>query len=111
MIKHWNYGHQNSRTDQSTNCSQRQCEPNAPLVGMMEAIQIAGRKRLRPILMTTVTTVLGLLPMAIGFGIGAELQRALAVAIMGGLLISTVVSLILVPVMYSLLERKDLGDG
>jgi len=78
---------------------------------MMEAIQIAGRKRLRPILMTTVTTVLGLLPMAIGFGTGAELQRALAVAIMGGLLISTVVSLILVPVMYSLLERKDLGGG
>ena len=78
---------------------------------MMEAIQMAGRKRLRPIVMTTVTTVLGLLPMAIGFGTGAELQRALAVVIMGGLLISTVVSLILVPVMYSLLERKDLGGG
>ncbi|MDZ7261248.1 MAG: efflux RND transporter permease subunit, partial [candidate division KSB1 bacterium] len=73
---------------------------------MREAILDAGQKRLRPILMTSVTTILGLLPMAIGLGEGAELQRPLAVTLIGGLFFSTMVTLFAVPVVYSYLERK-----
>jgi HAE1 family hydrophobic/amphiphilic exporter-1 len=76
---------------------------------MMEAIMLAGQKRFRPIVMTSATTVLGLIPMALGFGEGAELQRPLAVTILGGITISTFVSLVLVPVLYSVLEKKDEG--
>lgn len=71
---------------------------------LRDAILQAGRVRLRPILMTTATTVLGLLPMAIGWGQGAELQRPLAIALIGGLFISTAVTLMVVPVVYALLE-------
>lgn len=67
-----------------------------------DAVIEAGRKRFRPIIMTSVTTILGLLPMAIGFGKGAELQRPLALAIIGGLFTSTVLTLIVIPVIYSL---------
>ena len=67
-----------------------------------EAILEAGRLRLRPILMTTVTTVLGLLPLAAGWGAGADLRAPLAVAVIGGLLSATVLTLIVVPVIYSL---------
>ena len=67
------------------------------------AIIEAGRLRLRPILMTTVTTVLGLLPMAFGWGAGADLRSPLAVAVIGGLLSATFLTLVVVPVLYSLL--------
>ncbi|MCL7975842.1 MAG: efflux RND transporter permease subunit [marine benthic group bacterium] len=67
-----------------------------------EAILEAGRLRLRPILMTTVTTVLGLLPLAAGWGAGADLRAPLAVAVIGGLISATVLTLIVVPVIYSL---------
>ncbi len=67
-----------------------------------EAILEAGRLRLRPILMTTVTTVLGLLPLAAGWGAGADLRAPLAVAVIGGLISATVLTLIVVPVVYSL---------
>src|SRR5690606_13179844 len=60
----------------------------------------AGRLRLRPILMTTSTTTLGLLPLAIGLGTGAELQAALARVVIGGLLASGLVTLVLIPVVY-----------
>jgi HAE1 family hydrophobic/amphiphilic exporter-1 len=66
------------------------------------AILEAGRLRLRPILMTTVTTVLGLLPLAAGWGAGADLRAPLAVAVIGGLISATVLTLIVVPVVYSL---------
>ena len=69
--------------------------------GLREAIFDASQKRFRPILMTSVTTILGLLPMAIGFGEGAELQRPLAITLITGLIISTFVSLIAVPVFYT----------
>ncbi len=69
------------------------------------AIMEAGRDRLRPILMTTITTVLGLLPLALGFGEGAELRAPMAIAIVGGLLAATVLTLIVVPVVYSLVEK------
>jgi multidrug efflux pump subunit AcrB len=71
-----------------------------------EALEIAGRVRLRPILMTTLCTLFGLLPLALGLGAGAELQRPLALAVIGGLTLSTFVTLYLVPVAYRALSRS-----
>ena len=71
-----------------------------------EALEIAGRVRLRPILMTTLCTLFGLLPLALGFGAGAELQRPLALAVIGGLSVSTVVTLFLVPIAYRAARRS-----
>jgi HAE1 family hydrophobic/amphiphilic exporter-1 len=65
-----------------------------------EAVTEAGRLRLRPILMTTTTTVLGLLPLALGIGIGADIQAAFARVVIGGLVASTLVTLLLIPVAY-----------
>jgi HAE1 family hydrophobic/amphiphilic exporter-1 len=65
----------------------------------------AGRRRLRPILMTTLTSVLGLIPLALGIGEGAEAQAPLARAVVGGLTSSTLVTLIFIPVVYSLAHR------
>ena len=70
------------------------------------AIMEAGRARLRPILMTTLTTALGLLPMAIGFGEGSEVRTPMAITVIGGLLVSTLLTLLVIPVVYSLLDRK-----
>jgi HAE1 family hydrophobic/amphiphilic exporter-1 len=69
-------------------------------MGAAEAVVEAGRLRLRPILMTTLTTVLGLSPLALGLGAGAEIQAALARVVVGGLLASALVTLVLVPVTY-----------
>ncbi len=71
-----------------------------------EALVEAGLKRMRPILMTTATTVLGLLPMAVGLGEGAELRAPLAVTVIGGLTVATVLTLVVIPVVYTLLDRK-----
>ncbi|WP_457653327.1 efflux RND transporter permease subunit [Rhodocaloribacter sp.] len=71
-----------------------------------EAIVEAGRLRLRPILMTTLTTTLGLLPLAVGFGEGAEIRAPMAVTVIGGLVVSTMLTLIVIPVMYAILDRK-----
>jgi hydrophobic/amphiphilic exporter-1 (mainly G- bacteria), HAE1 family len=68
------------------------------------AILTAGTTRLRPILMTTLTTVLGLFPMSLGFGDGSELLAPLATVVIGGLLFSTLLTLIFIPVLYSLLD-------
>ena len=73
---------------------------------LVEAIRISGSRRLRPILMTTLTTVLGLLPLAIGLGEGGETQAPLARVVIGGLLSSTLITLVLVPVVYAIFERK-----
>jgi HAE1 family hydrophobic/amphiphilic exporter-1 len=70
-----------------------------------EAIEAAGRARFRPILMTTITTVLGLLPLALGLGAGAEIRAPLAIAVVGGLLSATVLTLLVVPVLYQALEQ------
>jgi HAE1 family hydrophobic/amphiphilic exporter-1 len=75
------------------------------------AILEAGRLRLRPILMTTVTTVLGLLPLAAGWGAGADLRAPLAVAVIGGLISATVLTLIVVPVVYSLVVSPRVPVG
>jgi CzcA family heavy metal efflux pump len=71
-----------------------------------EALVAAGKIRVRPILMTTLATLFGLLPLALGIGSGAELQKPLALAVIGGLLLSTFITLLLMPVLYSLLGRK-----
>lgn len=71
------------------------------------AVIEAGRVRLRPILMTTLTTLLGLLPMAVGIGEGSESNAPLARAVVGGLSASTIFTLILIPVLYTLLARKE----
>jgi multidrug efflux pump subunit AcrB len=69
-----------------------------------EAILRTGQVRLRPILMTTASAILGMLPIAFGWGAGAELRQPMAVAIIGGLVTSTLLSLIVVPVVYTLIE-------
>ena len=69
------------------------------------AIEQAGRQRLRPILMTSLCTALGLVPMALGIGEGAELQAPLARVVIGGLMTSTVITLVFVPAMYTLFEE------
>jgi HAE1 family hydrophobic/amphiphilic exporter-1 len=74
-------------------------------MGLREAILEAGRVRLRPIIMTTVTTVLGLAPMALGIGRGADLRAPLAIAVIGGLMMATLLTLIVVPVVYAQVER------
>ncbi len=71
-----------------------------------EAVLEAGRRRFRPILMTTLTTSLGLLPLAIGVGEGGEAQAPLARTVIGGLLSSTIVTLFLIPTIYTLFNRK-----
>jgi multidrug efflux pump subunit AcrB len=72
-----------------------------------EAILDAARLRLRPILMTTLTTVVGMLPLAIGIGEGSEMLRPLAVTIVAGLSFSMLVSLLLVPVFYELTHLRQ----
>ena len=71
-----------------------------------DAVMEAGSARLRPILMTTITTALGLLPMALGFGDGAELRTPLAISVISGLLVSTALTLILIPTLYVLVDRS-----
>jgi HAE1 family hydrophobic/amphiphilic exporter-1 len=72
----------------------------------ISAIREGARLRLRPIMMTTLTTVLGLLPMALGLGEGSEMRTPMAITVIGGLLTSTMLTLLVVPVMYSLLDRR-----
>lgn len=69
------------------------------------AVIEAGRARLRPILMTMLTTVLGLLPLAIGIGSGSEVRAPMAITVIGGLMLSTLLTLVVVPVMYMVLDR------
>jgi HAE1 family hydrophobic/amphiphilic exporter-1 len=71
-----------------------------------QALVQAGLKRMRPILMTSATTVLGLLPMALGIGEGAELRAPLAVTVIGGLTVATALTLVVIPVIYTLLDRR-----
>ncbi len=72
----------------------------------LEAIVQAGSVRLRPILMTTLTTVLGLLPMALGLGEGAEIRTPMAITVIAGLISSTVLTLIVIPTVYAVLDRS-----
>ncbi|MEX2334188.1 MAG: efflux RND transporter permease subunit, partial [Pseudohongiella sp.] len=75
---------------------------------IIPAVIKSGRLRLRPILMTTLTTVLGLFPLAVGFGAGAEMQAALARVVIGGLVASTLITLVFIPIVY--VAANDLRD-
>ncbi|NLI45912.1 MAG: efflux RND transporter permease subunit [Acidobacteria bacterium] len=71
-----------------------------------EALVAAGQVRLRPILMTTLTTMLGLLPMSLGLGEGAEIRAPMAITVMSGLMFSTLLTLIVIPVVYEAVDRR-----
>jgi len=76
-------------------------------LAIRDAILEAGSARLRPILMTSLTTALGLLPMALGFGEGAEVRTPMAITVIGGLSVSTLLTLVVIPVVYSLMDRRQ----
>lgn len=82
---------------------------------LYSAILISGRSRLRPVLMTSATTILAMLPLAISKGSGSELWRPMGIAVIGGLIFSTLVTLVLVPVVYAIFitrkERKKYRDA
>ena len=73
----------------------------------LDALVAGTNERLRPIMMTTLTTVLGLLPMALGFGEAAELRTPMAVTVIGGLMMSTLLTLVVIPVVYLVLDRSE----
>ncbi len=74
-------------------------------LGLVNAVVTSGRSRLRPILMTTLTTVIGMIPMAVGQGEGAEMWRALGMTVAFGLSFSTLITLIIIPTLYSVFAR------
>ena len=76
-------------------------------LAVVEALSEAGRRRLRPILMTTLTTILALLPLAFGIGEGADAQAPLARAVLGGLAASTLITLLLIPAVYAIFHRDE----
>ena len=75
-------------------------------LGLHEAVARAGRTRLRPILMTSLTTLVGLLPMALGLDVGSEANAPLARAVIGGLAVSTVLTLLLIPTLYVMIDER-----
>ena len=72
-------------------------------LSIITAVVDGGRSRLRPVLMTTLTTILGMVPLAIGTGQGSEMWRALGIAIIGGMTFSTIITLVLIPALYSMM--------
>ena len=74
---------------------------------LKEAIVLSGKSRLRPVLMTSFTTILGMLPLALSTGDGSEIWSPMGIAVIGGLIFSTFITLILVPVIYHLFVRKS----
>ncbi|MBZ5499333.1 MAG: efflux RND transporter permease subunit [Acidobacteriia bacterium] len=78
---------------------------------LREAIFQAGRRRLRPILMTALATIFGMLPLALGIGSGAEVLQPLAIAVIGGVSISMILSLLVTPVLFYLLKHRRLQPG
>jgi HAE1 family hydrophobic/amphiphilic exporter-1 len=73
----------------------------------LDAIRQAGQARLRPILMTSATTVLGLMPMALGWGDGAEIRTPMAITVIAGLISATLLTLIVIPTVYAIFEKGD----
>jgi len=74
---------------------------------LQEALLEAGRTRFRPILMTSLTAIFGLLPLAFGWGPGAQMQQPLAVAVIGGLTVNMLVTRLLIPIGYQVLHGRD----
>jgi hydrophobic/amphiphilic exporter-1 (mainly G- bacteria), HAE1 family len=79
-------------------------------IELYEAIAISGKSRLRPVLMTAVTTTLGMLPMAVMAGEGSELWRPMGITVIGGLIFSTIVTMVLIPVLYAIFVRRGERD-
>lgn len=77
---------------------------------LYEAVAVSGRSRLRPVLMTSLTTILGMLPLALSKGEGSEIWSPMGIAVIGGLLFSTFVTLVIVPVVYVLFARRGERD-
>ncbi|KOS69680.1 cation transporter [Lysinibacillus contaminans] len=75
-------------------------------ISTYEAILLATQDRLRPILMTALTTILGLLPLALGIGEGTEMNQPMGIAVIGGLVVSTLLTLYIVPIVYSLIDKE-----
>ena len=75
-------------------------------VGKLDAIAQAAESRLRPITMTTLCTLIGFLPLALSFGDGSEVRSPMAIAVIGGLAVSTLLTLVVIPVVYNLLDRR-----
>ena len=75
-----------------------------------EAIQISGQSRMRPVLMTAFTTILGMVPMAVSQGEGAEMWRPLGIVVIGGLTVATFLTLYIVPVVYGAISQKGERD-
>ena len=73
----------------------------------VDAVIEGGKLRLRPIVMTTLTTILGLVPLALGIGEGAEIRAPMAITVIGGLAISTLLTLVVIPVVYCVMDRRD----
>jgi len=78
-------------------------------LSLAEAIRSGMQQRLRPIIMTTATTILGIVPLAFSFGTGSELVRALTIPIVGGLIASTIFTVVTIPVVYTFVDRWALG--
>jgi cobalt-zinc-cadmium resistance protein CzcA len=74
---------------------------------LREAVELAAEQRLRPVLMTALVAALGFLPMALNTGIGAEVQRPLATVVIGGVVSSTLLTLLVLPSLYVLVTRKQ----
>ena len=77
---------------------------------LAEAVEQGALLRLRPVLMTAVTTILGLLPLLLSRGLGAEVQRPLAIVVVFGLATSTLLTLFVLPVVYSLVEKNNVNS-
>jgi HAE1 family hydrophobic/amphiphilic exporter-1 len=78
-------------------------------MGIISAVVSGGKSRLRPVLMTTATTVLGMVPMAFGIGEGSELWQPMGVIIVGGLTVSTLVTLVLIPTIYCVFAARKVN--
>ena len=77
-------------------------------MGISQSVISGGKSRLRPVLMTSATTVLGMVPMALGIGEGSELWQPMGIAIVGGLTVSTLVTLVVIPVMYCVFASREI---
>ena len=75
-------------------------------IALIEAVKTGARRRLRPILMTTGTTVFGLLPLAFSTGSGSVLWKSLGISVVGGMIVSSFITLLLIPTLYTIFESK-----
>ena len=76
-------------------------------LSMYDAVTQSGKDRLRPVLMTTITTLVGLLPLAISKGTGSETWQPLGITMCGGLTVSTLITMLFVPTLYAVFHRKE----